>query len=244
MAKDERLYMTFPNDFHRHPKLRNQPAEVKWAFVEMNGEARIADNDGRFSAEDAEFLWSPEILDALIRSHPTRPLVLRDGTDYVIREYSKHQQTKADREALSNKRAEAGRRGGLAKAQASASKSQNDDGKPKHSQSQSQSQSHQTSTHLSESPSLDNRASGATDDQSEPYRSTLASQYGIDVMRIRAHIFDRLGLTLAPEDTVNVSIWILNKIPQPPRAPTKYVLGAITRSPAEVQQYIHANGLA
>ncbi|RBO73494.1 hypothetical protein [Microbacterium sp. H6] len=241
MAKDERLYMTFPNDFHRHPKLRNQPAEVKWAFVEMNGEARIADNDGRFSAEDAEFLWSADILEALTGSHPTRPLVVRDGTDYVIREYSKHQQTKADREARSAARAEAGRKGGLAKAQASASKSQADDGNQK--QSQSQSQSHQTSTHVSESPSRDTRASDVTDAQSETYRSTLASQYGIDVMRIRAHIFDRLGMTIAPEDTVNVSIWILNKIKTPPRAPTKYVLAAITRSPAEVQQYIHENGL-
>ncbi|WP_136057280.1 hypothetical protein [Microbacterium sp. K24] len=233
--------MTFPNDFHRHPKLRNQPAEVKWAFVEMNGEARIADNDGRFSAEDAEFLWTPEILAALIASHPVRPLVIRDGTDYVIREYSKHQQTKADREALTAKRAEAGRKGGLAKAQASASNGQADGGKQKHSQSQSQ--SHQTSTHVSESPSLDNRASGATDDQSEPYRSTLASQYGIDVMRIRAHIVDKLGMALEPPDVVNVSIWVLNKIKEPPRAPTKYVLGAITRSPAEVQQYIHESGL-
>ncbi|MFF7293177.1 hypothetical protein ACFY9N_11665 [Microbacterium sp. NPDC008134] len=241
MAKDERLYMTFPNDFHRHPKLRNQPAEVKWAFVEMNGEARIADNDGRFSAEDAEFLWPAEILDALIGSHPTRPLVLRDGTDYVIREYSKHQQTKADREALSSKRAEAGRKGGLAKAQASASNGKADSGNEKHSQSQSQ--SHQTSTHLSESPSRDTRASGATDDQSEPYRSTLASQHGIDVLRVRAHIIDRLGITLEPPDAVNVSIWILNKIKTPPRAPTKYVLAAITRSPAEVEQYIHESGL-
>ena len=245
MAKDERLYMTFPNDFHRHPKLRNQPAEVKWAFVEMNGEARIADNDGRFSAEDAEFLWSPEILAALIASHPTRPLVLRDGTDYVIREYSKHQQTKADREALAAKRADAGRKGGLAKAQASASKSQADGGKQKHSQSQSQSQSqsHQTSTHLSESQSRDTRASDATDEQPVAYRSALASQYGINVERVQAHLIDRLGMSLDPPDVVNVSMWVLNKVSTPPRAPTSYVLGAITRSPAEVQQYIHENGL-
>lgn len=98
--------------------------------------------------------------------------------------------------------------------------------------------------HLPESPSLHNRASGATDELSEPYKSTLASQYGVDVMRIRAHIDDKLGMKLAPEDAMNVSMWVLNKIPQPPRAPTKYVLAAITRSPAEIQQYIHESGLA
>jgi hypothetical protein len=242
MAKDERLYMTFPNDFHRHPKLRNQPPEVKWAFVEMNGEARIADNDGRFSAEDAEFLWSPEILAALITSHPVRPLVIRDGTDYVIREYSKHQQTKADREALSAKRADAGRKGGLAKAQANASKSQADGGKQK--QSQSQSQSHQTTSYVSESQSLDNRASEVTDEPSEAeFKSIVADQYGIDVRRVRAHIIDKLGITLTPTNTVAVSVWILNKKPDPPHSPTKYVLGAITRSPAEVEQFIHESAL-
>ncbi len=240
--KDERLYMTFPNDMHRHPKIERLPIEARWAFVEMNGEARIADNDGRFAAEDAEFLWPEGVLEALLASHPTRPLVIRDGSDYVIREYSKHQQTKADREERSLKRAEAGRKGGLAKAQASASKSQANPGKQKHSQSQSQ--SHQTSTYVTESPSLDNRANGATDEISEPYKSTLASQYGVDVMRIRAHIDDKLGMKLAPEDAMNVSMWVLNKIPQPPRAPTKYVLAAITRSPAEIQQYIHESGLA
>lgn len=243
MAKDERLYMTFPNDIHRHPKIERLPVEAKWAFVEMNGEARIADNDGRFSAEDAEFLWTPEILAALIASHPVRPLLIRDGTDYVIREYAKHQQTKADREARSALRAEAGRKGGLAKAQASASKSQADGGKQKQSQSQSQSQSHQTSTHLSESQSRHTRASDATDEQPAAYRSALASQYGINVERVQAHLIDRLGMTLEPPDVVNVSMWVLNKVRTPPRAPTSYVLGAITRSPAEVQQYIHENRL-
>lgn len=244
MAKDERLYMTFPNDVHRHPKIERLPVEARWAFVEMNGEARIADNDGRFSAEDAEFLWTPEILAALLASHPLRPLVVRDGTDYVIREYSKHQQTKADREARSALRAEAGRKGGLAKAQASASKSQAGSGKQKHSQSQSQSQSHQTSTHDSESQSLDTRASDSTDEQSaEPYKSVLASQHGIDVEKVRRHLDEKLGLMLEPPDVVNVSMWILNKIPQPPRAPTRYIIGSIDKSPAEVQQYIHESAL-
>lgn len=99
------------------------------------------------------------------------------------------------------------------------------------------------STHLSESQSRDTRASAGTDGQSEPYKSALASQYGITVERVQKHIEDKLGLILEPPDVVNVSMWILNKIPQPPRAPTSYVIGSITRSPAEVQQYIHESAL-
>lgn len=109
MPRDSRLYMTFPIDFHRHPKLARLSVGARWAFVEMNGEARIAENDGRFSAEDAEFHWGAGVLSELIASHPSRPLVTRDGDEYVIREYAQHQFTKADREALTEKRAKAGR---------------------------------------------------------------------------------------------------------------------------------------
>lgn len=113
MPRDARLYITLPIDIHRHPKLRNLPAEVKWAFVEMNCEARIADNDGRFAQEDAEFLWPAEVLAALVASHPTRPVVTRaENGDYVIREYAEHQQTKADRERLAEISRENGRKGG------------------------------------------------------------------------------------------------------------------------------------
>jgi hypothetical protein len=110
--------MTFPNDFHRHPKIARLPPEVRWTFVEMNGEARLADNDGVFTREEAEFLWPVEHLDALVGSHPTRPLVKRTENQYLIRDYAQHQQTRLERESLSEKRASAGRLGG--KSQASA----------------------------------------------------------------------------------------------------------------------------
>lgn len=243
MAKDERLYMTFPNDMHRHPKIERLPVEVRWTFVEMNGEARIADNDGRFAAEDAEFLWPEAHLRALLTSHPTRPLVVRDGTDYVIREYAKHQQTKAERDALTAKRAEAGRKGGLAKSQASASKSQADGGKPKHSQSQSQSQSHQTSTYVSESQSLDNRAREETDELSSVQKG-MAARAGLDVERVRGKVFDQLGIHLTLVNALALGNHILDKRATPPDKPTGYVLSSITRNPAEIEKHIYDTGLA
>jgi hypothetical protein len=53
-------------------------------------------------------MWPGDVLAELTGSHPTRPLVARDGSDYVIRDYAEHQFTKADRDELTRKRREAG----------------------------------------------------------------------------------------------------------------------------------------
>jgi hypothetical protein len=111
MAKDQRLYMTFPNDFWMHPKVAPLSVEAKWAFVEMNGYSRMQDLDGSIPSVMALRLWSSEVLAELVASHPERPLVMLDGDTYVIRDYDKHQQTTADREALSQVRSMAGKRG-------------------------------------------------------------------------------------------------------------------------------------
>ena len=243
MPRDQRLYMTFPNDIHRHPKVARLDVAVKWAFVEMNGEARIADNDGVFSADDAEFTWGREILDALVSSHPSRPLVMRVGDTYVIRDYAEHQQTKAEREELSRKRSEAGAKGAqqrTANRQASAKQVLS---KPEQTQAESESESEDYYLRL-QSQSLDNRAREVTDEPSEAdFKSTIADQYGVDVRRVRAHIIDKLGITLTPTNTVALSVWILNKPKTIPHSPTKYVLGAVTRSPAEIQQHIYEAAL-
>ena len=101
-----------------------------------------------------------------------------------------------------------------------------------------------TTTYVSESSHV-STARDETDKQAaaEPYRSTLSSQYGINVERVQAHLVEKLGMDLQPPDVVNVAMWILNKVRTPPRAPTSYVLGSITKSPAEVQQYIHESAL-
>jgi hypothetical protein len=132
MPKDARLYMTFPNDFHRHPKIRRLSVDARWAFVVLNGEARIEDNDGAFDVVDAVFLLADHVDDPqavvqeLANSHPTRPLVVVDGDTLRIRDYAEHQQTKAEREALSAKRAAAGAAGGRARSKGQASAKQNE----------------------------------------------------------------------------------------------------------------------
>lgn len=45
MPRDSRLYMTFPNDIHRNPKITRLPVEVRWTFLEVVAERAIADTE-------------------------------------------------------------------------------------------------------------------------------------------------------------------------------------------------------
>lgn len=121
MPRDSRLYMTFPNDFWQHPKVELLSDRAFRVFVEMNGYSRMQDLDGSIPQANALRRWGVEPITELLESHPERPLVYQNGEEYVIRDYAQHQQTKAERDDLHQKRAEAGRRGGASKPQANAS---------------------------------------------------------------------------------------------------------------------------
>lgn len=215
MPRDPRLYMTFPNDFHRHPKLLKLPPEIRWTFVEMNGEARIADNDGRFSAEDAEFMWPVEHLDALVHSHPKRPLVVRerDGGDYVIREYAEHQQTRAERERLAEISRQNGRKGG----------------RPRKNPDQIQTEPAQVSADAEVSPAVGALASQA---------GITSLQSVIDSVRKHAH------RNILPDGAFQVGLHLIEKAKQHPRNPQMYVTRSISLSPFEVQQFVDERALA
>lgn len=107
MPRDKRLYMTFPIDFWTHPKVSRLSDAAFRAFVESNGHSRMIESDGHIEAEDAEFMWDASALQDLCKSHPTRPLMFREGETYILRDYAEHQFTKADRDGLSEKRRKA-----------------------------------------------------------------------------------------------------------------------------------------
>lgn len=123
MPRDRRLYMTFPIDFDEHPKVAPLSDAAFRTFVEMNAYSRRHDLDGRIPARAARSKWKPRALAELVASHPERPLVLLDDSEYVIRDYSEHQFTTADLSNLHERRAEAGAKGGAAKAAARAKQS-------------------------------------------------------------------------------------------------------------------------
>jgi len=118
MPRDRRLYMTFPIDFPDHPKVKPLTPLAKWTFVEMNAYSRRLGLDGRIPATVANLMWGKKPLADLIASHAERPLILFEGDEYIIRDYSEHQFTSEDLEDLHEKRSRAGAMGGKAKAEA------------------------------------------------------------------------------------------------------------------------------
>lgn len=197
MPEDKRLYMTFPIDMHRHPKVSRLPVSVRWTFFEMNGEARIADNDGVFSEAEAEYLWPRKHLEALASSHPERPLVVHENGSYVIRDYAEHQETRAAREARAERNRANGSRGGRPKnpvgSESVAGRKRNE---PKITQSQSQSQSKDLTdtTYLPQvSPEIHARANGPTSEE-----RTLATRAGIkNLEKVHAELQAAVGEPLS-----------------------------------------------
>lgn len=112
MPEDKRLWMTFPIDFWMHPKFAPLSDSAIRTFVEMNGYSRIQDLDGRIPIATAKRFWKPKALGELQSNHPKRPTLTVDGDDFLIRDYAKHQQTKAAREAAAEVSRTNGRLGG------------------------------------------------------------------------------------------------------------------------------------
>lgn len=83
-----------------------------------------------------------------------------------------------------------------------------------------------------------------TDSDLSPTFARIASQHGItSVPAVMDALEKHTGHHVTAEQAVQVGLWILDKKPgQPPRAPQRYVTGAIARSPFEVQRHIHEAG--
>ena len=83
-----------------------------------------------------------------------------------------------------------------------------------------------------------------TDDALSPTLKRLSLRHGItSVPAVWAAVLKHTSRNLSPEGAFDVALWILaKKSGEPPRAPQRYVTGAISRNPFEVQQYIDEGG--
>lgn len=101
-----------------------------------------------------------------------------------------------------------------------------------------------TKTSLRQSRTKD--ANETTDSDPNPTLHRLAARQGItSIPAVVAAIEKHTSRTVTPEQAFRVGLWILEKrTGTPPRAPQRYVTGAIARSPFEVQQHIDEGGAA
>jgi len=234
--------MTFPIDFHRHPKIARLSDAAFRAFVEANGESRIAESDGRLEASDAEFLWAPTVLAELVASHPTRPVMLRDGDAYVLRDYAEHQFTKADRDDLSRKRAEAGAKGAAARASKRQASAEQVPSNAQQTQAESESESESEDFYSpSKSQSRSNRARVSTDAiEVSEWTRKLAAQKGITSLRVVVDaIHSHTSCTVTADQAWQLCVLLLEKAKEWPQAEQRYVLACIKQSPAEVERSLY-----
>lgn len=233
MPRDQRMYMTFPIDIHRHPKLARLAPEVRWTFVEMNGEARIAENDGVFKKAEAEFMWPIEHLDALVNSHPQRPLLKRTKNAYFIRDYAEHQLTRSDREELSRKRREAGAKGGQAFAEQLLRK-QEQAGEQTRAGSESGLKLDRQTDVTTDSPPVTKVNARAEADEDEFIQSE-AKTVGIkNLSRIQTALA-RVVPGIEPADAIDLTRAVLELSKSHVRSVEAYIETAVINSPHEVK---------
>lgn len=98
-----------------------------------------------------------------------------------------------------------------------------------------------TTTYVSESQSLDNRARASTDaTEVSPMTKKLAGQKGLtDLSGIAAAVGKHTTCTVTPDQAFQVAVWLLDKAKSWPSNPQRYVLACIRDSAGEVEQHIY-----
>lgn len=253
MVRDKRLFMTFPIDFWMHPKVEPLSDAAFRAFVEMNGYSRMQDTDGVITARVAEKRWGVEVLDELIATHPERPLVLRQGDEYVLRDYAQHQQTRADREALVARNTANGRKGGRPRKTQSVTDSvTNSVGGPGADLKPTQKQSQESESELeidgldsyrfTKSTSVTNARAREADDLSEfishkkAQALAAADRLGItDLFSVRERLETVCGENMTLGGAVMLASSILAKATHPVRDPEAYLATVCRKTPDEVR---------
>jgi len=123
VAKDDRLYGKFTQDFADNPKILPLSDSAFRCLVEATLYSRRMMTDGFLATRLATAKWPLAALEELASNDPLKPsLFIVDG-GWTIHDFSEHQDTKADIEARRTRNTANGRLGGVARAKRLASKS-------------------------------------------------------------------------------------------------------------------------
>jgi hypothetical protein len=239
MPKDKRLYMTFPNDFPEHPKIKPLSDAAFRVFVEMNGYSRTQDLDGRVPVPVAKAKWKAKALTELQNNHPERPtLTVVDG-EFVIHNYAEHQQTKADREEAAVRSRTNGSKGGRPKKNPEETQ-QVSEPKPNENHSQSQSQSSEINltdiSEITESSQVSDGSLSAFDGLNDVVRQRSVRAGVGDLSAVRRRLQDTTDAPVSWRGAVELVEAILSKAKRSVRDTDAYIATVCRNTPAEVQQ--------
>jgi hypothetical protein len=117
VTRDGRLYAKFDLGMDEHPKIMLLTDKAFRALIESTLYARRQLTDGYLDQRVVERKWGPEVAAELSSNDPERPSWARVEGGWMIHDFAEHQTTTLDIQA----KREAGRKGGLAKAERTAS---------------------------------------------------------------------------------------------------------------------------
>lgn len=124
MPKDSRLYANITHDFFESPKIMVLSDKAKLGLLEMILWSCRMQTDGVIDHRVASAKHLLDVCQELLENDPETPsLVELENGDFLIHDFTEHQTTRAEIEAIREKRRAAGRAGGLAKSKAHAAKS-------------------------------------------------------------------------------------------------------------------------
>lgn len=124
MPKDSRLYANITHDFFESPKIMVLSDRAKLGLLEMILWSCRMQTDGVIDHRVASAKHLLDVCQELLENDPETPsLVELENGDFLIHDFTEHQTTRAEIEAIREKRRAAGRAGGLAKSRAHAAKS-------------------------------------------------------------------------------------------------------------------------
>ena len=123
MAKDDRLYGKFTQDFPDNPKILPLSDAAFRCLVEATLYSRRMLTDGFLATRLATAKWALGALDELASNDPLKPSFLVVDGGWMIHDFADHQDTRADIEARRSRNTANGRKGGEARAKRLASDS-------------------------------------------------------------------------------------------------------------------------
>jgi hypothetical protein len=233
MPRDNRLFMTFPNSFWRHMKIRPLSDNAFRTFVEMNGYSREENLDGRIPVAFARSQWRKKSLDELMRNHPTRPTLSiqsddTEGDVYVLWNYAEHQQTAADIAATSQTNSRNGAKGGRPRKKRTETESVTgslaNGNQSQESRVKSQEIDLTDVTDLPESSHLGDRASSRTDLSEEVVSE--AKRAGLNDLGAVLDLLEPITGELNPRHGIEIAQIILRRARTPVLQPTAYIARA------------------
>ncbi|MBC7594568.1 MAG: hypothetical protein H7288_11625 [Kineosporiaceae bacterium] len=123
MAKDDRLYGKFTQDFADNPKILPLSDSAFRCLVEATLYSRRMLTDGFLATRLATAKWPLDALHELASNDPLKPSLSEVDGGWLIHDYAEHQDTKAEVEARRSRNVINGRKGGEARAKQVASQS-------------------------------------------------------------------------------------------------------------------------